>query len=76
MPQYEFPDLVNMALYTFSSQFYQKTDGVAMGGPASSTTEKCVYWLMNKLQYLQPYILQKLGSNLLITCIPFLKIRT
>ena len=24
--------------YTFNSQFYQQTDGVAMGGPASSTT--------------------------------------
>ena len=26
--------------YTFHSQFYQQTDGVAMGGPASSTTEQ------------------------------------
>ena len=24
--------------YTFNSQFYQQTDGIAMGGPASSTT--------------------------------------
>ena len=35
-------DLVNLVLtttwYTFNSQFYQQTDGVAMGGPASSTT--------------------------------------
>ena len=42
VPQNKFLDLVNLALtttwYTFNSHFYQKTDGVAMGGPASSTT--------------------------------------
>ena len=42
IPQDKFPDLVNLVLtttwYTFNSQFYQQTDGVAMGGPASSTT--------------------------------------
>ena len=42
IPQDKFLDLVNLALtttwYTFSFQFYQQTDGVAMGGPASSTT--------------------------------------
>ena len=35
-------DLVHVVLtttrYTFNSQFYQQTDGVAMGGPVSSTT--------------------------------------
>ena len=35
-------DLVHLVLTTtwctFNSQFYQQTDGVAMGGPASSTT--------------------------------------
>ena len=40
--QDKFLDLVNLVLtttwYTFNSQFYQQTDGVAMGGPASSTT--------------------------------------
>ena len=40
--QDQFLDLVNLVLtttwYTFNSQFYQQTDGVAMGGPASSTT--------------------------------------
>ena len=40
--QDKFLDLVNLVLtttwYNFNSQFYQQTDGVAMGGPASSTT--------------------------------------
>ena len=42
VPQNKFLDLVNLVLtttwYTFNSQFYQKTDGVAMGGPESLTT--------------------------------------
>ena len=42
IPQDKFLDLVNLVLtttwYTFNSQFYQQNDGVAMGGPASSTT--------------------------------------
>ena len=42
MPQDRFLALINLALrttwYTFDSQFYQQTDGVAMGGPESSTT--------------------------------------
>ena len=42
IPQEKFLDLVNLVLtttwYTFNSQFYEQTDGVAMGGPASSTT--------------------------------------
>ena len=40
--QDRFLDLVYLVLttawYTFNSQFYQQTDGVALGGPASSTT--------------------------------------
>ena len=40
--QDKFLDIVRLVLtttcYTFNSQFYQQTDGVAMGGPASSTT--------------------------------------
>ena len=40
----KFLDLVHLVLTTpwctFNSQFYQQTDGVAMGGPASSTTAK------------------------------------
>ena len=42
VPHDKFLDLVHLVLrttwYTFNSQFYQQTDGVAMGGPASSTT--------------------------------------
>ena len=42
VPQDKFLDLVHLVLtttwYTFNSQFYQQTDGVAMGGPTSSTT--------------------------------------
>ena len=40
----KFLDLVHLVLTstwcTFNSQFYQQTDGVAMGGPTSSTTAK------------------------------------
>ena len=42
IPQDKFLDLVNLVLtttsYTFNSQFYQQTDSVAKGGPASSIT--------------------------------------
>ena len=42
IPQDKFLDLVHLVLtttwYTFNSQFYQQTDGVAMGSPASSTS--------------------------------------
>ena len=42
IPQGKFLGLVHLVLttawYTFNSQFYQQTNGVAMGGPASSTT--------------------------------------
>ena len=42
IPQDKFLDLVNLVLtttwYTFNFQFYQQSHGVAMGGPASSTT--------------------------------------
>ena len=42
VPQDKFLDLVHLVLtttwYTFNSQFYQQTDGVAMGGHTSSTT--------------------------------------
>ena len=41
IPQGKFLDLVDLVLtttwYTFNSQFYQQADGVAIGGPASST---------------------------------------
>ena len=32
--------IVTATWHTFISQFYQQTDGVAMGGLASSTTEE------------------------------------
>ena len=42
IPQDKILDLVHLVLtttwYTFNSQFYQQTDGLAIGGPASSTT--------------------------------------
>ena len=42
IPQNNFLDLVHLVLtttwYSSNSQFYQQTDGVAMGGPAPSTT--------------------------------------
>ena len=42
IPQDKFLHLVNLVLtttcYTFNSKFYQKLDGVVVGGPASSTT--------------------------------------
>ena len=40
IPQDKFLDLVHLVLTTTwsTSQFYQQTDGVAMGVPASSTT--------------------------------------
>ena len=42
IPQDKFLDLVHLVLattwYNFNSQFCQQTDGVAMGGPVSSTT--------------------------------------
>ena len=41
IPQDKFLDLVNLVLtitwYTFNSQLYQQTGGIAMGGPTSST---------------------------------------
>ena len=42
IPQGKFLDLAHLVLkttwHTFNSEFYQQTDGVDMGGPASSTT--------------------------------------
>ena len=55
IPQDKFLDLVHLVLtttwYTFNSPFYQQTDGVAMRGPASSTTagKKFICRLMNAL---------------------------
>ena len=42
IPKDKFLNLVHLVLittwYTFNGQFYQQTDGIAMGGSASSTT--------------------------------------
>ena len=54
--------------YTFHSRFYIQTDGVAKGGPVSSTTaEIYIYIYMQayeKLQYWRHCTLQKFGRNL------------
>ena len=51
--QDKFLGLVHLVLrttwYTFNSQFYQQTDGVAIGGPASSQ-QKFICRLINVLQ--------------------------
>ena len=49
---------------TLLMQFYQQTDGVAMGGPASSNSQqKFICRLINVLQYLQNCTLQKFGNG-------------
>ena len=45
------------------SQFYEYLDGGAMRGPASQY--KFICRLLNKLQYLRHYTLQKFGNNFL-----------
>ena len=66
IPQNKFLHLVHPVLkttwYTFNSQFYQQTDGVAMEGPASSTRVEIISRFMNVLHYLQHYTLQSLGT--------------
>ena len=53
IPQDNFLDLVYLVLtttwYTFNFQFYQQTDGVAMGSPASSSQQIFLCRLMNAL---------------------------
>ena len=53
IPLDKFLDLVYLTLttfwYTFSSQFYQQTDDMAMRGPGSSTTAEIYMRLMNAL---------------------------
>ena len=69
-------NLVDLVLtttkYTFNSQFYQLSDGVAMGGLASYD----ICQLMNILQYLRDFTLQKFGNELLMTFIPSLNVRS
>ena len=70
IPQDKLLGLVNLVLtatwYTLNSQFYQQTDGAAIGEQASSTTA----------EFICKYTLQKFGSNLLMTFIPFLNVCT
>ena len=79
VPQRKFLDLVNLVLtttwYAFNSQLYQQTDGVAMGGLASSTTAE-IYMLTKLLQYLRHYTLQKFKNNLLMKLTLFLNVHT
>ena len=74
--QDKFFDLVNLVLtstcHIFNYQFYQETDGVAMGESAFSTTAE----IYMKAHYLRHYTLQKSGNDLLMTFIPFLNLRT
>ena len=78
--QDKFLDLFNLVLTTildtFDSNFSQQTDGAAMGGLASSNTAEIFMQLHEKLQYLRHYTLQKFGSDLLMTFVPFLNVHT
>ena len=80
IPQDKCLGLVNLVLttiwHTFNSQFYQQTDGIAMGGPASSTTAEFICRLMKVLPYLRHYTLQKFGNGLLMTFTLLLNVRT
>ena len=61
--QDKFLDLFNLVLTTISdtfvSNFSQQTDGVAIGGLASSNTAEIFMQHHEKLQYLRHYTLQK-----------------
>ena len=81
IPQDKFLDLVNLILattcYTSSSQFYQQTDSVAMGGPAFLTTAEIYMEAHERIVIstaLHPP--KKFGNNLLMTFILFLNLRT
>ena len=80
IPQDKFLDLVNLVLtttwYTFNSQFYQQTDGVAMGAQHLQPQQKFICRLMKVLQYLQHYTVQKFGNDLLMTFTLLLNVHT
>ena len=67
IPQDKFLDLGNLVLkttsYAFSSQFFRQTDGIEIGGPASSTTAEA--YMQNP---------EKFRNNLLMTFIQFLNV--
>ena len=82
IPEDKFLDLDNLVLtttwHTFNSQFYQQTDRFAVGGPASSTTAE-VYMQTHERTAISTVIyniLQKFGSNLLMTFVLFLNVHT
>ena len=79
IPQDKFLDLVNLVLtttwYTFNSQFYQQTDGVAMEDQHLQPQQKFICRLMKVLQYLRHYTLQKFGNDLLMTFTLLLNVR-
>ena len=68
IPQDRFLDLVHLILrttwYTFNSQFYQQTEGVAMADTESSTTVE-IY--MQAYESAAKLILQKFGNVVLMT---------
>ena len=79
IPQDKFLDLVNLVLtttwYIFNYNFYQKTHGVAIGGPAFSTTTE-IYIILNTMQCLRHWTLQKVGNYFMIKLIQFLNVCT
>ena len=79
IPQDKFLDLVNLVLtttwYIFNYNFYQKSHGVAIGGPAFQTTTE-IYIILNTMRYLRHWTLQKFGNYFMIKLIQFLNVRT
>ena len=76
IPQDKFLDLVHLILrttwYTFNSQFYQQTEGVAMADTESSTTVE-IY--MQAYESAAKLILQKFGNVVLMTFLLSLNVR-
>ena len=73
--------LVNQALtttwYTFNSQFYQQTNGIARTSIFNHSWNLYAgNLLQKKLQYLRCSILQKSGNDLLMAFIPFLNVHS
>ena len=79
IPQDKFLDLVNLVLtttwYIFNYNFYQKSHGVAIGGPAFQTTTE-IYIILNTMRYLRHWTLQKFRNYFMIKLIQFLNVRT
>ena len=79
IPQDEFLDLVNLVLtttwYIFNYNFYQKSHGVAIGGPAFQTTTE-IYIILNTMRYLRHWTLQKFRNYFMIKLIQFLNVST